>query len=49
MIGGRPFDNNASFGACAAVVQSPAYRAVKTRTTLDLLPDLLAGHQGHGW
>jgi diacylglycerol kinase family enzyme len=46
MIGGRPFVNNASFGAYAAVVQSPAYRDDKTRTTLDLLPGLLAGHQG---
>jgi diacylglycerol kinase family enzyme len=45
-IGDRPFVNNASFGAYAAVVQSPAYRDDKTRTTLDLLPGLLAGHQG---
>jgi diacylglycerol kinase family enzyme len=45
-IGGRPFVNNASFGAYAAVVQSPAYRDDKARTTLDLLPGLLAGHQG---
>lgn len=41
-IAGRTFVNNASFGAYAAVVQSPAYRAEKTRTTLDLLPTLLA-------
>ena len=34
-IGERPFVNNASFGAYAAVVQSPAYRDDKTRTTLD--------------
>jgi diacylglycerol kinase family enzyme len=46
VIGGRPFVNNASFGAYAAVVQSPAYRADKTRTTLDMLPDLLVGHRG---
>jgi diacylglycerol kinase family enzyme len=46
VIGDRPFVNNASFGAYAAVVQSPAYRDDKTRTTLDLLPGLLAGHQG---
>lgn len=46
LIGGRPFVNNASFGAYAAVVQSPAYRDDKTRTTLDLLPGLLAAHQG---
>jgi diacylglycerol kinase family enzyme len=45
-IGDRPFVNNASFGAYAAVVQSPAYRDDKARTTLDLLPELLAGHQG---
>jgi diacylglycerol kinase family enzyme len=45
-IGGRPFVNNASFGAYAAVVQSPAYRDDKARTTLDQLPGLLAGHQG---
>lgn len=45
-IEGRPFVNNASFGAYAAVVQSPAYRDDKTRTTLELLPDLLTGHTG---
>jgi diacylglycerol kinase family enzyme len=45
-IGDRPFVNNASFGAYATVVQSPAYRDDKTRTTLDLLPGLLVGHQG---
>ena len=45
-IGGRPFVNNASFGAYAAVVQSPAYRDDKARTTLDQLPGLLAGPQG---
>ncbi|WP_306317402.1 MULTISPECIES: diacylglycerol kinase family protein [unclassified Streptomyces] len=44
--GGHPFVNNVSFGAYAAVVQSPAYRDGKTRTTLDLLPDLLLGHKG---
>jgi diacylglycerol kinase family enzyme len=46
VIGDRPFVNNASFGAYAAVVQSPAYRDDKTRTTLDQLPGLLAGQQG---
>jgi diacylglycerol kinase family enzyme len=46
VIGGRPFVNNASFGAYAAVVQSPAYRDDKTRTTLDQLPGLLAGQSG---
>ena len=39
--GAHPFVNNASFGAYAAVVQSPSYRDDKVRTTLDLLPDLL--------
>ena len=46
VIGGRPFVNNASFGAYAAVVQSAAYRDDKTRTTMEMLPDLLVGHQG---
>jgi diacylglycerol kinase family enzyme len=46
VIGERPFVNNASFGAYAAVVQSPAYRDDKARTTLDMLPGLLAGHRG---
>jgi diacylglycerol kinase family enzyme len=45
-IGGRTFVNNASFGAYAEVVESPAYRDDKLRTTLDLLPDLLHGHRG---
>jgi diacylglycerol kinase family enzyme len=45
-IGDRTFVNNASFGAYAAVVQSPAYRDDKTHTTLDLLPGLLVGHRG---
>ena len=42
-IGDRTFVNNASFGAYAAVVRSPAYRGDKVGTTLQLLPDLLAG------
>jgi diacylglycerol kinase family enzyme len=46
MIGARTFVNNASFGAYADVVQTPAYREDKLRTTLDLLPDLLQGHRG---
>jgi diacylglycerol kinase family enzyme len=46
VIGGRPFVNNASFGAYAAAVQSPGYREDKTRTTLDVLPDLLSGDRG---
>ena len=46
VIGGRTFVNNASFGAYAAIVQSPAYRDDKTRTTLNMLPDYLAGQRG---
>jgi len=46
IIGGRTFVNNASFGAYAEVVQSPAYRDDKRGTTLQMLPDLLKGHQG---
>src|SRR4029434_5895866 len=46
VIADRPFVNNASFGAYAAVVQSPPYRDDKTRTTLDQLPGLLAGQRG---
>jgi diacylglycerol kinase family enzyme len=40
-VGARPFVNNASFGAYAEVVDTPAYRNDKLATTLDLLPDLL--------
>ncbi|BDH13197.1 diacylglycerol/lipid kinase family protein [Streptomyces hygroscopicus] len=43
---GRVFVNNASFGAYATVVQSPAYRDDKARTILQLLPDLLTHHSG---
>ncbi|MCR8574810.1 diacylglycerol/lipid kinase family protein [Streptomyces sp. Isolate_219] len=43
---GRVFVNNASFGAYATVVQSPAYRDDKARTTLQMLPDLLTHHSG---
>jgi diacylglycerol kinase family enzyme len=46
LIGDRTFVNNASFGAYAEVVRSPAYRDDKRGTTLQLLPDLLKGHQG---
>jgi diacylglycerol kinase family enzyme len=46
MINGQVFVNNASFGAYAEVVETPAYRADKLKTTLDLLPDLLQGHRG---
>ncbi|HEU4566450.1 MAG TPA: diacylglycerol kinase family protein [Marmoricola sp.] len=46
MVGGHPFVNNASFGAYAAIVQSPAYRDDKRGTTLELLPDLITGQRG---
>jgi diacylglycerol kinase family enzyme len=42
----RTFVNNASFGAYAQVVQSPAYREDKAGTALDMLPGLLDGHEG---
>jgi diacylglycerol kinase family enzyme len=45
-IGDRPFVNNSSFGAYAAIVQSPAYRDDKAHTTAEMLPDLLVGHSG---
>ncbi|GHH16323.1 diacylglycerol/lipid kinase family protein [Streptomyces lanatus] len=44
--GDRPFVNNASFGAYAAIVQSPSYRDDKIGTSLELLPDLLTRQQG---
>ncbi|MFD1666986.1 diacylglycerol/lipid kinase family protein [Streptomyces calvus] len=44
--GEQPFVNNASFGAYAAIVQSPAYRDDKIGTSLNMLPDLLTGQQG---
>jgi diacylglycerol kinase family enzyme len=46
VIGGRTFVNNASFGAYAEIVESPAYRDDKRGTTLEMLPDILSGHQG---
>jgi diacylglycerol kinase family enzyme len=46
VINGRIFVNNASFGAYAEVVETPAYRGDKLSTTLDTLPDLLHGHRG---
>ena len=46
VIADRTFVNNASFGAYAEVVRSPAYRDDKRGTTLQVLPDLLSGHQG---
>jgi diacylglycerol kinase family enzyme len=45
-IAGRTFVNNVSFGAYADIVQSPAYRDDKRGTTLEMLPDILAGHRG---
>ena len=45
-INGQVFVNNASFGAYAEVVETPAYRGDKLNTTLNLLPDLLQGHRG---
>jgi diacylglycerol kinase family enzyme len=47
-IGDRTFVNNASFGAYAEIVRSPAYRDDKRGTTLQMLPDLLANDgDGH--
>ncbi len=46
VIADRTFVNNASFGAYAEVVRSPAYRDDKRGTTLQMLPDLLSGHHG---
>ncbi len=46
VISGQTFVNNVSFGAYAEVVQTPAYRDDKLRTTLDTLPDLIQGHRG---
>ncbi|GAB3308132.1 hypothetical protein GCM10027451_16860 [Geodermatophilus aquaeductus] len=45
-INGRPFVNNASFGAYAEIVDDPAYRDDKRGTTLATLPDLLGGRRG---
>jgi diacylglycerol kinase family enzyme len=45
MAGSQTFVNNASFGAYADVVQTPAYRDDKLGTTLNLLPDLLQGQR----
>ncbi len=46
VINGRTFVNNASFGAYAEVVETPAYRDDKMNTTLNTLPELLQGHRG---
>jgi diacylglycerol kinase family enzyme len=40
------FVNNASFGAYAEIVETPAYRGDKLGTTLDVLPSLLQGQRG---
>jgi diacylglycerol kinase family enzyme len=45
-VGGTTFVNNASFGAYAEVVQSPAYRGDKVGATLEQLPDLITGKRG---
>jgi diacylglycerol kinase family enzyme len=47
MIAGRPFVNNASFGAYAEIVQSPEYRDNKEGTILSMLPDLLTTSSGN--
>src|SRR6266516_3584520 len=46
IIGDRTFVNNASFGAYAEIVESPAYRDDKAGTTLQMLPEILSGHKG---
>jgi diacylglycerol kinase family enzyme len=46
VINGQTFVNNASFGAYAEIVDTPAYRGDKMGTTLNTLPDLLSGHRG---
>jgi diacylglycerol kinase family enzyme len=45
-VSGRPFVNNVSFGAYATIVARQDYRDDKVHVTLDVLPDLLSGHQG---
>src|SRR5439155_5200672 len=45
-VEGRPFVNNVSFGAYATIVARPDYRDDKVHVTLDVLPDLLSGHDG---
>jgi diacylglycerol kinase family enzyme len=48
-IGDRSFVNNASFGVYAEIVRSPAYRADKRGTTLQMLPGLMRAEGGrHG-
>jgi diacylglycerol kinase family enzyme len=41
LVGGRVFVNNATVGLYAKIVQSPAYRAHKVGTALELLPEML--------
>ena len=41
LVGERVFVNNATAGLYAKIVQSPAYRAHKVGTALELLPDML--------
>lgn len=45
-VAGQAFVNTVSFGAYAAIVQSPDYRDAKVGTALDALPELLAGGSG---
>ncbi|MGY1792454.1 diacylglycerol/lipid kinase family protein [Geodermatophilus sp. SYSU D00525] len=45
-VNGRPFVNNASFGAYAEIVEDPGYREDKAGTTLAALPDLLSRRRG---
>jgi diacylglycerol kinase family enzyme len=45
-VSGRIFVNNASMGLYAAMVQSPAYRAAKLNTALDMLPALMGPEAG---
>jgi diacylglycerol kinase family enzyme len=45
-VNGRPFVNNASFGAYAEIVEDPAYRDDKRGTALSALPDLLGRRRG---
>jgi diacylglycerol kinase family enzyme len=40
-VNGRVFVNNAAMGLYAKIVQSPAYRDAKLKTTTDMLPDML--------
>ncbi len=40
-VNGRVFVNNVAMGFYGAVVESPAYRAHKLRTVVELLPDLV--------